>query len=453
MGKASEYLLTLIIFLFTVSCDKTPDNPPIINPPDTAYGIRFENVPALQDIVMYEVNLRAFSPSGDLQGVIDRLDEIKALGTNVIWLMPIHPDGEINSVNSPYSVRDYKAIGPEYGGLADLRKLTDEAHKLDIAVIMDWVANHTSWDNAWISHKDWYTQDSEGNIISPPEQNWADVANLNYDNMEMQNAMIAAMKYWVWKANIDGFRCDYADGIPYSFWKRAIDTLKSMPDRDYVLLAEGSRADHFTAGFDMIYAWDFYYRMRNVFEGQDANGLYTVHLSEENKVPDNKQILRYSTNHDQSAWENTPMVFFNGKKGALAASVATIFMGGAPLFYTGQEVGTVNKVPFFSNSAINWNDNPDMFLEYQSVMAFYTGSDAARRGSNTNFSNTDVICFMKEYESEKLLLIINVRDAGIEFTLPQAIDMNGWTNAMTNESFGLEQIISLENYQYFILKK
>jgi len=207
------------------------------------YGSPFNEVPQTEDIILYEVNLRAFSTTGDLQGVIDKLDHLQSLHVNVIWLMPIHPIGTINSVNSPYSVRDYKAVSSEYGDLATLRALTDAAHARGMCVIMDWVANHTAWDHPWITNSEWYTRDANGSIIMPPGTNWADVADLNFDNQEMRAAMVDAMKYWILEANVDGFRCDYADGVPFDFWQDAISQLRSIPNRSLIMLAEGDRHD------------------------------------------------------------------------------------------------------------------------------------------------------------------------------------------------------------------
>lgn len=115
-----------------------------------------------------------------------------------------------------------------------------------------WVANHTAWDNPWITNVTWYTRNSSGAIVQPPGTNWADVADLDFGNAAMKRAMYNAMKYWILSANVDGSRCDYADGVPYTFWKQAIDTLKSIPGRNLVLLAEGARGDHFTAGSNSI---------------------------------------------------------------------------------------------------------------------------------------------------------------------------------------------------------
>ena len=184
-------------------------------------------VPNRQDATIYQVNIRAFSQAGNFAGVTARLDSIKALGVNVIYLMPVYPVGTVKSVNSPYCVKDYKAVNSEFGTLADLRTLVDGAHSRNMSVMLDWVANHTSWDNYWITaHKSWYAQDANGNIISPPNTGFTDVAQLNFNNDTMRLAMIADMKYWVYAANIDGFRCDYADNPPVTFWQQAIDTLK-----------------------------------------------------------------------------------------------------------------------------------------------------------------------------------------------------------------------------------
>jgi glycosidase len=446
-------LLWAILFV-QLSCK---DNNDVVVPlPDDSYvqyGTPFSDVPQIDDIVMYEVNLRAFSTGGTLQGVTNRLNHLKELGVNVIWLMPIHPIGEVRSVNSPYSVKDFLAVSPEYGTLEDLRQLTDQAHALGMAVILDWVANHTSWDNEWISNEGWYTRDNSGNIVHPPGTNWLDVADLNFNNNDMRAAMIDAMKYWILEANIDGFRCDYADGVPQTFWKQAIDTLRAIPGREIIMLAEGNRNNHFAAGFDIIWAWDFYYRMIDIYtKGHSANILYTTHVNEYSTVPAGKQRLRYTTNHDESAWEHTPMVLFNGKNGALAASVATIFMGGVPLIYTGQEVGRVGNVPFFSSSAINWNENPDMLQAYKDIMAVYNRSDAARRGTNTNFSTTNVVCIKKTYNERELLVIVNIRNSEGNFAIPESLQQTSWTNAITGDPITLETAVTLGNYQYLILE-
>ena len=438
-------ILSICFFSCSASTDSNKNN-------DTTTSEPFANVPETQDIILYEVNLRAFSPSGDFQGVIARLDSIKALSVNVIWLMPIYPVGDTNSVNSPYCVKNYLQVNPEFGSLKDLKTLIDTAHKKNMAVILDWVANHTSWDNPWIKNRSWYTQEN-GEIISPKGTNWSDVADLNYDNADMRSAMIEALKYWILEANIDGYRCDAADYVPFDFWQQALDSLELIPNRKLILLAEGSRHDHFTAGFQMIYAWDFYTKLKQVFSGANATGLYTTHMSEYRNMPEGKQRLRYTTNHDGSAWEAAPVELFNGINGALAASVITIYMGGVPLIYGSQEVGTASRVPIFSNSQIPWDQNPEMVQAYKDILGIYTISEAAKGGSLTDYSTNEAVCFSKKSNPEEILVVVNVRDYPVDFTLPDALQNSTWTNTISQRSETVSQTYRLNSYEYKILKR
>ena len=186
------YICVLLSLAF--ACGDDPITPPPTSGPQQ-YGTPLTNVPDVDKATIYEVNLRAQSSAGTLQGVISKLDHIKSLGTNIIWLMPIYEQGVVNSVGSPYSVKDYQKVSSEYGSLADLRALTDQAHALGMAVILDWVGNHTSWDHPWITaHPEWYSQNANGQIIIPPGTNWNDVADLNFDQTAMRKAQIDAMK-------------------------------------------------------------------------------------------------------------------------------------------------------------------------------------------------------------------------------------------------------------------
>src|SRR4030042_312847 len=191
------------------------------------YGTPFTGVPDAQDAVIYQVNMRCFSSTGNFQGVIDRLDNIEALGVNVIYLMPFYPVGTLKAFNSPYCIKDLYSVATEFGTLADLRNLVDEAHDRGMAVMIDWVANQTSWDHPWITdHPDWYLQDGDGNILQ--FRSYSDVAALDFSNTSMRAEMINAMRYWVFTANIDGFRCDVADNPPIDYWQEAITSLRGI---------------------------------------------------------------------------------------------------------------------------------------------------------------------------------------------------------------------------------
>lgn len=447
--KMKLVFLTLLVLTISACGDD-----PVIPPPTTGpqqYGTPLVNVPNADKAAIYEVNLRAQSSEGNLQGVISKLQHIKSLGTNVIWLMPIYEQGVLNSVGSPYCVKDYEKIDPEYGTLSDLRALTDQAHALGMAVILDWVANHTSWDHPWISaHPEWYTQNANGQIIIPPGTNWNDVADLNFNQTAMRKAQIDAMKYWVLEANVDGFRCDYADGVPFDFWDEAISELKALPKRDLLMLAEGTRSDHYQAGFDLTYSWNYYTALKNVWTGSATSLLTTTHQLEMASLPSGKGKVRFTTNHDQSAWEASPMTLFNGKNGAIAASVAKLFSGGTPLLYTGQEVGKTGTTPFFSNSTINWSANADMLAAYQKMYAIYNNYPAARASNYSIYQlSNDLICWKKTSGNESILILINVRNNNINVSLPPALT-GTFYNLLNLQDEALGASLALSPYAYRI---
>lgn len=445
----------ILILLVLFSCNDDDSTSTIPNPIDegvSQYGEPFDLIPENKDIIMYEVNLRAFSPEGDLQGVIDRLDSIKALSVNVIWLMPIHPIGEVKSVNSPYSIKDFYEVSEEYGSLEDLRNLTDAAHERGMAVIMDWVANHTSWDNDWINITDWHSDDGQGNIIHPPGTNWLDVADLNYSNLEMREAMIDVMKYWVLEANIDGFRCDYADGVPYAFWKSAIEELRSLENRELIFFAEGERENHFEAGFDLNFGWRMYGAIKDVFNGASPNEIELAISDLNENISEDKRWVHFTTNHDESAWDATPMQLFGGKQGALAASVISIFSGGIPLIYGSQEVGTQNNIPFFSNSTINWSANQDMWNEYKRLLNFYSTNEELRGARLTSISHSDLVILTLDSDPSEYMLIVNVRDQNVSYAVPTEYQQSTWKSYKGSDYIMPEEVI-LSPYEYLILKR
>ena len=284
-----------------------------------ARTINFE-LPAIKDVVMYQVNPRVFAPQNSLKVVAHRVDSISKLGANVMWVMPIYPIGKIKSKNSPYSISDYKAVNPEFGTIEDVKALADSCHKHGMAPIVDWVANHTAWDNVWMKdHKDWYTQDKDGNVIFPPNTDWTDVADLNYDNRDMREAMIDAMMFWINEVGLDGLRCDVADQVPTDFWNDAFQRLrKAAAPRRLLLLAEGANPDNLiNGGFDMNYAWNFMGALDRVFvKGQPASHLLDVDKQEYGEIPEGKVKLRFTTNHDEATKYSTVQQF-GSKKGAI----------------------------------------------------------------------------------------------------------------------------------------
>ncbi len=438
-------IVCLLILFFAISCTERP-----IDIPTDTNNSGWTSIPPLDDLVMYEVNLRAFSQEGTIQGLIARLDSIKSLGVNVIWLMPIHPVGVLKGINSPYCIKDYTAVGTEYGTISDMKSLVDSAHAKGMGIIMDWVANHTAWDHPWTKLPGFYTVNQSGSIVHPPGTNWTDVADLNFDNRIMRDSMIASMKWWIKECDIDGFRCDYADGVPTDFWRDAINTLDSVKS-SLLFLAEGTRGDHFSAGFNLIFSWNYYSTLKSVYSSGSAMNLTSAHVSEYNSVPKGKHRLRFTTNHDESAWDNSPVQIFKGIQGALSASAITIFLEGVPLLYSGQEVGRASKTPFFSKSPINWNENPFMLKAYKDLMNIYSKNEVARRGENTLYPYKDIVCFKKVYQEKEMLIIVNVRNQQTQVSLPIALQQSYWKDALLQVNDTLNTSLTLSPYQYRIL--
>jgi len=441
------------------SCQKSAPDAPAPAPPTAPtpqYGTPFAGVPARPDAVIYQVNMRTFSAGGNFAGVTARLDSIKALGVNVVYLMPIFPVGtDAKAVNSPYCVKDYLAVNPEFGTLADLRALVDGAHQRGLAVLLDWVPNHTSWDNAWIAaHPDWYLRNAAGTILSPPNTNYLDVAQLNFGSAPMRLALIAAMKSWLYTANVDGFRCDYADPIPADFWQQAVDTLRHVRTHKLLLLAEGTRGSHFTAGFDYTFGFDFYYTLLSVFRGGAATNLDALNASEYAGATGSQQVVRYTTNHDVNGSDGTPVALFGGIAGAMSAFVIAACYKGVPMVYNGQEAGMTTRIPFpFTSVKVQWGAHPDVTREYQRLLAVRAGSAALRSGTPVSYSSIGVCAFTKTAGSEQVLVLANVRNAAANYVVPPALAGTTWTDALQGGAVVLGSQVALPAYGYRILKK
>jgi glycosidase len=444
----------IVLCLFTfLSCkdDSTACNCDPVIPQPTGF-----KVPSNADIQMYEVNMRAFSSEGTFKGVERRLDSIKNLGINVIWLMPINPIGvERRSfgLGSPYSISDYRSVNPELGTLTDFKELIKEAHDRKIAVIIDWVANHTSFDHKWISeHPEWYTKDASGAITHPPTTNWLDVADLDYSKQPMRQAMISDMRYWLEDVEIDGIRCDAANFVPDDFWKQAIDSIKANAKRDYILLAEGDRQQQLTAGFQMNYAWTAFTTIKNVMAGSPATQLPSAIIAEDGAIPATARKLRFTTNHDESAWDKTPIQMFGSQNASIAAFVAVTSMSGNPLIYSSQETGRTPLLPFFTKDAINWTENPTTYSAYKNFLRFRDTSKVMKYGSFTSTSSQDIISIQKKYQNSTIYILVNVRNREVSFNLPPPLRNKQVTNLFTGAQVSLSETLTIPAFQYLIVQ-
>ncbi|GLB49000.1 alpha-amylase family glycosyl hydrolase [Neptunitalea lumnitzerae] len=447
------FLLILAVGFFSISCDSDDDNTQQVSFDYEQYGETFTNMPSKEDAIIYQVNITSFSDEGTLNAVTANLQHIKNLGANVVYLMPIYPIGEVNSIGSPYSVKDYTSVNPNLGTLADLRTLVETAHSLDMAVILDWVANHTAWDHPWITeHPEYYQQDNEGNIISPPNTNYTDVAQLNYTMFNVREAMVDALAYWVYNTNIDGFRFDYADGMPFAFYSDGIAALRTIKNQEMLFLAEGDRTNHFDAGFDYIFGFNYYGALKTAFNSGNANGLQSSSETAYSSVAETDRIVRYTTNHDVNHTDGTPNALFGGQQGANAAFVLASYMRSVPFIYNGQEVGYNQQLTFFSPDPIDWSmADYDVYAEYQKILAFRQNSEALKTGTFTGYSNGSVVAFTMETTTETVLVMVNVANNNTTYTLPEGLSQTGWVDAYSGTDFTTDGTVALAPYQYIVV--
>lgn len=390
------------------------------------YGTPFAGVPDTRDVNMYQVHIRPFSANGNLAGVTARLDNIKALGTNVIYLMPIYPHGtDSRSSASPYCIKDFKAVGSEYGSLSDLRTLVDGAHSRGMAVILDIAINGTSWDNAWTtSHPEYYLR--SGTTIQQLG-NFSDIAALDLNSSATRNAIKDAMRYWILAANVDGYRCDYANNPPLDFWSEVIGNIRGITSHKLLMLAEGDRQANFTAGFDMNFGdrW-FWNALKDVAAGGPVSQRFqTINDYEYVNATGSNQAVRYTGNHDTYTNDNgvqRPFVIFNNHNGIVANFLVSAYMKGVPFLMSGQEIDYEPKTDWpWTNFKFNWSQNPTAAADFAKILNFRTSSAAIRRGDLTMYANDDISIFTKTLGSEKVIVMSNLRNASKSYVIPAAL--------------------------------
>lgn len=420
------------------------------------YGRPFAGVPASQNAAIYQVNMRGFSQAGNFKGVLARLDSIKALGVNVVYLMPIYPIGKVRAVDSPFAVQNYTAVNPEFGTLADLRTLVDAAHARGLAVMLDWVGNHTSWDHAWLKeHPDWYVHDANGQVVNPIPD-WKDIAQLNFQNPQLRAAMTQALRYWVFAANIDGYRFDYADGPTQAFFTEALASLRSIKGHKLLFLAEGDKKKYFfQAGFQLDYDFPFIQVMRRdiLAKGKSVKLLDSLNAVEYRGAPPTARMVRYTSNHDINSSEGPPQEMFQNERGAMATFVVAAYMQAVPMMYNGQEVGYAQRVPFMGpRKPIVWTPNPALTREYKQLIGLRNSSEALRNGQLASYSTDDVCAFTKTLGAEQVLVLANLRNAPVAYQLPAALGRTTWQNAFAGPVPAPGSTLTLQPYQYVVLR-
>ena len=443
--------ILLLFILFFISCNDQKEL-------STSF-----NVNQIKDGVIYEANIRQYSESGKFEDFTKDIYKLKDLGVKIIWLMPIHPISKTNrkgTLGSYYSISDYKAVNPEFGNKDDLDELIKEAHKHGMLVILDWVANHTGWDHKWIENKpDYYTKNENGEITDPINPStgeswgWTDVADLNFDNMEMQNEMIEAMEYWVKEHEIDGYRLDAAHSCPASFWKKSIERLKKI--KNVLMLAESD--GYHTGGFelielfDMSYNWSGHHVLNRIYKKENNSEDLKININRNLNDYSSKHVLmNFTSNHDENTWAGT--VFDRYGDGAKTFAALTYFLPGIPLIYNGQEYGLNKRLEFFEKDFIT-KKQTDFYEFYSNLNSLKKENNLLDIDSEIKFeiietNNKNLICYKRTKNNDSMYFVANLSEESQEINT----DFSETLKSLNSDKMISLKKNSLDPWEYHFLK-
>jgi glycosidase len=397
----------------------------------------------VKNATIYEVNVRQFSPEGTFAGVQAQLPRLKEMGVDIIWLMPIHPIGELNrkgSLGSYYAVRDYRDVNPEFGSIEEFGEMVRTAHDLGMKVILDWVANHTSPDHVWLEqgHKDWYTLDATGNVQPTIGTDWTDVADLNFDNKDMRQEMINCMASWVRDYDVDGYRCDVAGWVPMDFWTEARTTLDQI--KPVFMLAEAEGNELYQA-FEMTYGWELHHIMNDIAKGKkDAGAVHEFFAKP--TLPNNGFQMNFTSNHDENSWNGTEMERLGEARLCFAVFAATI--DGMPLVYNGQETSLDRRLKFFEKDPIVWR-KMDLVPFYQTMLnlhqthpALIVGKGQTKPRFLTAKSDKNTLAYVREAGDRKVVVVLNLSAKEQIVTLKDPSIAGKYQNLFSGQSANLK---------------
>lgn len=432
----------------------------LVEPTEVCWGR--ERGAALPDWVrtttIYEVNVRQYSAEGTFAAVEADLGRIRDLGVGTLWFMPVHPIGQLNrkgELGSYYAVQDYRAINPEFGTAEDFRRLVRKAQAMGLRVIMDWVANHTAWDHAWMqSNPGYYWRDRDGRPVPPLGFDWTDVVQLDYRNHELWRAQIEALAYWIREFNIDGFRFDYATGVPTPFWNEMSQALRAMRP-DIFLLAEAEVPQHQLQAFHASYSFPMMHAINAVAQGRaPATHIDDILAHYEVLFPRDPVFLNYTTNHDENSWQGTVFERLGG--GVRAFAVLSFVLDGVPLVYNGQEAGLDKRLEFFQRDPIAWRDHP-LREFYRALIrlrrehpALATGAVLMRIPTTRNDA---VFAVVREAEGRRLAAFLNLTARDVTCHAAHASLRGRWRDAFRGEDVASEGTLALElrSWEYRVL--
>ncbi|HEU4788313.1 MAG TPA: alpha-amylase family glycosyl hydrolase [Flavobacterium sp.] len=416
-----------------------------------------------KNATIYEVNIRQFTPEGTFKAFVTHLPRLKALGVDIIWLMPIHPIGEKNrkgTLGSYYAVKDYYGVNPEYGSLADLKALVDKIHAMGMHVILDWVANHSATDNALVKqHPDWYIKDEAGNFEPTPWRDYDDIIDFDYQQPGIRKYMTDALKYWVKETNIDGYRCDVASFMPLDFWENARKELDAI--KPVFMLAESETFDLHRKAFDMTYAWSLWDCLHKITTQKTTiQSLTEGYIAEHVSIfPEAGYRMAFLDNHDKNSWEGN--VFKNFGDGLKPSMVLIGTIDGMPMLYSGQESGLDRSLNFFDKDPITWKEHENgaifkkLFELKHRNQALWNGDWGGKMVRIKNNQMSNVISFSRTKGKDNVIVIINFSDQAKEVILENEYHKGKYTELFTskNYEFSGKDKLQLTPWGYLVLER
>lgn len=456
--KKSILIFTVIIMTFT-SCQQPKTN-------DSAYQpkpyVQLQHPDWSKNSTIYEVNIRQYTPEGTFKAFESHLPRLKAMGVDIIWLMPIHPIGVKNrkgTLGSYYSVKDYLAVNPEFGTMDDFKSLVKKIHASGMHVIIDWVANHSAWDNKLVTeHPEWYSKNNEGNFQPTPWYDWDDIIDFDYEQPELRKYMTEALKFWVSETDIDGYRCDVAGFIPVDFWDNVRVELEAI--KPVFMLAEWEDRDMLKNAFDMTYAWTLWNKLREIAkEGKPVGGLIEYMAHDVSTFPRDGYKMTFTDNHDKNSWEGNQYSNFGPALETCIVFATTV--NGMPLVYSGQEAGLDRSLRFFDKDTIIWKKhrNEQLYAQLFDLKhknkALWNGKHGGQMVRVYNDSQDKIISFYREMNENKVLPIFNFSNETVNVTLNTKFAADTYTELFSKKTYKLQgnDPIELPAWGYIVLYK
>ncbi|TAE30936.1 MAG: alpha-amlyase [Candidatus Kapaibacterium sp.] len=398
-----------------------------------------------KNATIYEVNIRQYTKEGTFKAFEQHLPRLKAMGVDILWLMPIHPIGEKKrkgAKGSYYAVKDYLAVNPEFGTMEEFKALVKKIHGMGMYVVLDWVANHSAWDNALVEqHPDWYSKSAEGHFQPTPWYDWDDIIDFDYNKPELRKYMTDALKYWVREADIDGYRCDVAGFIPVDFWENAREELDAL--KPVFMLAEWESRDLHKKSFDMTYSWSLWDKMCDATKGgKGIDGLVEYMAHDVSTFPADGYRMTFTDNHDKNSWAGNQYSFFG--EGLEAAMVLASTVNGMPLVYSGQEAGLDRSLAFFEKDEIVWKPHRNeelykkLFTLKHSNQALWNGAAGGEMVRVYNNAMKQIVSFYREKNGDRMLTVVNFSPKPVTVTLQTKYQTGIYTDVFSAKELTLK---------------